>query len=294
MENIDIHADDYGLTMNASKDILEGINAGKLNSTSILPNMSCYDEALRWWKQELKRGMTPKVSVHLNFMEGHCCAPKQDVCLLVDEKGYFKLSWVDLVTYNYNCFKYQEVKRQLKTEIREQLWKVIQDYKLLEGKKLRVDSHQHTHMIPIVMEALLEVIREDRIPTEYIRVSKEAVLPYIKNFGLYPTYRIVNLVKVAILNFFSMKDEKMLKKHRLPSMILCGVLFSGRMDLKRVKKILPELKKTAERKQVILEVVLHPGRALQKELGEEFVSEEAKAFYLSCDRKIEHQTMMRI
>ena len=294
MKNIDIHADDYGLTMNTSKNILAGINAEKLNSTSIMPNMTCYDDALMLWNQELRTGIFPKLSVHLNFMEGHCCASKQDVNLLVDEKGYFNISWIDLVKYNYNRCKYHEVKRQLKIEIRKQLWKVIDDYKLLDGKKIRVDSHQHTHMIPIVMEALLEVLEEDKIPTEYIRVSKEAIFPYIKQVGLYPTYRIVNLVKVAVLNFFSVKDEKMLKRNGIPSMILCGVFFSGKMDSERVKKVLPDLQKIAKRKKVALEIALHPGLALQKELGEEFGSEEANAFYLSHNREIEHQTMMKM
>lgn len=294
MENIDIHADDYGLTMNTSKDILAGINKKKLNSTSILPNMSCYDDVLTLWNQELGAGIFPNLSVHLNFMEGHCLASKQDVNLLVDDNGYFKLSWIDLVKYNYNRFKYHEVKRQLKIEIREQLWKVIDDYKLLNGKKLRVDSHQHTHMIPIVMKALLEVLEEDKIPTEYIRMSKEAVLPYVKQVRLYPTYQIVNLVKVAVLNFFSIKDEKMLKNNNIPSMILCGVFFSGKMNIERVKKVLPDLKNIAERKKVALEVVLHPGMALQKEMGEEFISEDSTVFYLSPNRKIEYQTMMKI
>lgn len=294
MENIDIHADDYGLTMNASKNILEGINAGKLSSTSILPNMTCYDDALMLWNQKLGTGISPNLSVHLNFMEGHCCASKQDVHLLVDEKGYFKLSWIDLVKYNYNCFKYNEVKEQLKIEIRKQLWKVIKDYKLLDGKKLRVDSHQHTHMIPIVMKALLEVLKEDKISTEYIRVSKEAILPYVKQVRLYPTYQIVNLVKVAVLNFFSIQDEKLLKSNHIPSMILCGIFFSGKMDHERVKKVLPDLKKITESKKVALEVVLHPGTALHQEIGEEFVSKDANEFYLSHNRKLEYQTMMKM
>lgn len=294
MGNVDIHADDYGLTINTSIDILEGINLKKLDSTSILPNMTCYEEALKMWNQNMLKGTIPKASVHLNFMEGHCCAPKEEVSLLVDENGYFNLSWIDLVKYNYNYFKYAEVKRQLKIEIRKQLWKVIDDYKLLSEKKLRVDSHQHTHMIPIVLRALLEVLEEDSIPTEYIRLSKEYVWPYLKRLNIYSSYRLINLVKVAILNFFAVEDEKMLEKRNIPSMILCGVFFSGRMDAKRVGKVLPELNKRARHKKVMLEVVLHPGLARQEEIGEEFVNQEAKAFYLSSNRKIEYETMMKI
>lgn len=294
MSKIDVHADDYGLTINTSKAILEGVNAGKLDSISIVPNMENYREALELWKKELRINPEPKISVHLNLMEGHCLASKEKVNLLIDDKGYFKVSWVDLVKYNYNLSKYKIVKAQLKAEIREQLHKVIDDYNLIEGKKLRVDSHQHTHMIPIVMKALLEVIEEDGLPTEYIRISKEAVLPYLKQVKFYATYRLINLVKVAILNFFSLEDEKMLDAKGIPMMILSGVFMSGHMDIGRVTAVLPDLKKKAEKKDVTLEVLFHPGTALKEEVGEEFVSEEAKAFYFSAGREIEYQAMMAL
>lgn len=294
MSKIDVHADDYGLTMNTSKAILEGVNAGKLDSISIVPNMENYQAAVELWKKELKVSPEPKISVHLNFMEGHCLATKEKVNLLVDDKGYFKISWIDLVKYNYNPSKYNIVKNQLKAEIREQLHRVMADYNLVKGKKLRVDSHQHTHMIPIVMKALLEVIEEDNVPTEYIRVSKEAVLPYLKQGKYYSTYRPINLVKVAILNFFSMEDERLLKLRNIPSMILSGVFMSGHMDLERVTAVLPDLKKRAEKKKVTLEVLFHPGSALKEEVGEEFVSEEAKEFYFSKGREIEYYAMMHL
>lgn len=294
MSKIDIHADDYGLTMNTSKAILEGVNAGKLDSISIVPNMENYKAAVDLWKQELKENIRPKISIHLNFMEGHCLASKEKVDLLVDDKGYFKISWIDLVKYNYNPAKYKTVKNQLKTEIREQLHRVIADYELVKEKKLRVDSHQHTHMIPIVMKALLEVIEEEKIPTEYIRISKEAVLPYLKQVKYYSTYRLINLVKVAILNFFSMEDEKLLRERNIPTMILSGVFMSGHMDIDRVTAVLPDLKKKAGKKNVTLEVLFHPGTALKEEVGAEFVSEEAKEFYFSPGRKIEYQAMMTL
>lgn len=294
MNKIDIHADDYGLTLNTSRDILAGINAGKLDSISIVPNMTSYEKALVLWETELNKEKEPKISVHLNFMEGHCCAVKEKVDLLVDEKGYFKLSWIDLVKYNYNVFKYKMVKSQLKYEIRSQLWRVIEDYNLLNEKKLRVDSHQHTHMIPIVMKALLEVIEEDKIPTEYIRVSKEMIMPYLKQIKFYSTYRVINLIKVAVLNFFSLEDERLLKKKNIPSMVLSGVFMSGKMDIERIKRVLPDLKKAAEKKNVTLEVLFHPGSALQEEVGDEFVSEEANEFYFSSNRKIEYHAMMSL
>lgn len=295
MSKVDIHADDYGLTMQTSRDILRCVNAGKLDSISVVPNMEAYDSTLVMWQEKLEKEISPKISVHLNFMEGHCCCTDRKLSLLTDEKGYFKISWIDLVKYNYDPVHYQEAKAQLKAEIRSQLWKVIKDYQLLEKGGLRVDSHQHTHMIPIVMRALLEVIREEKIPTEYIRISREAVAPYIQKISFYPTYRPVNLVKVAILNFFSVEDEKRIKKEDLSGMLLCGVFLSGSMDEKRVKELLPQLKKAAEKRGVTLELLFHPGSARKEETErEEFGSADANKFYLSDNRRVEYRAVMSL
>lgn len=94
MSTVDIHADDYCISSHSSEDILKCLRKGNLNSISIITNMSCYKvyaekflkEAPLWPKQ-------PKLSIHLNFMEGHCLAEPGKVPHLVDEHGYFHISW---------------------------------------------------------------------------------------------------------------------------------------------------------------------------------------------------------
>ena len=46
MSKPDIHADDYALTLNTSKDMLECMRAGRLDSISIVPNMSCFEACM--------------------------------------------------------------------------------------------------------------------------------------------------------------------------------------------------------------------------------------------------------
>lgn len=295
MYTIDVHADDYGLTMNTSKGILEGIKAGKLNSISVMPNTSCFEETKEYFFENLEGDNIPAISVHLNFMEGYCVGKKEELSYLVDDEGLFCISWGTLVKYNYNFFVRNKVKQQLKREIRAQIQRVIDGYGLLEqGKKLRVDSHQHTHMIPIVMESLLEVIKEESIPTEYIRISKEPWLVYLKKVHLLPSYRIINMVKVMILNWYAIKDEKMLKSANLSTMLLSGVMLSGKMDIVRVRALLPDLKAYADKKKVQLEVLFHPGSALKEEIGKEFNHPDANEFYLSPNRQIEYEAMMKL
>ena len=295
MIKIDVHADDYGLTMNTSKDIICGINASKLNSISVMPNTTCFEEAKEYFFANVDKDRIPPVSVHLNFMEGYCVADKKQLDYLVDQEGLFNISWGSLIKYNYNFIHRDKVKEQLKYEIRAQIDKVINAYQLLaQGKKLRVDSHQHTHMIPLVMEALVEVLKEENIPTEYIRMSKEPWIVYLKKMCLLPTYRIINIVKVIVLNWYSIRNSRLFEKIEVPDMYLSGVFLSGKMDSERVKTLLPELKKYSENKGRHLEVLFHPGHALDTEIGEEFNHPEANKFYLSINRKVEYEAVMKL
>lgn len=295
MNKIDVHADDYGLTLNTSKKIMEGINAGKLSSISVMPNTNCFEQARAYFYENIKDGKEPAISVHLNFMEGYCVSDKGQLSYLVNEEGLFHISWGALVKYNYNPLIREKVKNQLKNEIRAQLKRVIEGYNLLDnGKRLRVDSHQHTHMIPIVMESLIEVIKEEKFSAEYIRISKEPWTVYLKKMHFVSSYRIINIVKVIILNWYSIKGEKCLKELGIPTMLLSGVFLSGKMDSVRVSALLPDLIENAKKRRVQLEVLFHPGLALEEEIGKEFNHPDANEFYLSNNRQIEYDAMMKI
>lgn len=291
---IDIHADDYGLTANTSKAILEGINAGKLNSTSIMPNMKNFFQAALYWKQNLKNDANPMISVHLNFMEGQCLSSKEMLPHLVDSKGLFHISWGDLVKYNFNPFARKQVKQELKIEIKAQTQRVADTYNIDLQSQLRIDSHQHTHMIPIVLEAIAEVLEEEKWSVSYIRITREAVGPYLHAIPYWRTHECINIIKVMILNTFAVWDKKIFRQMGMTDMLLSGVFFSGKMSLERVSCILPYLKKTAEKRNCNLEILFHPGTALISEMGEEFNHPGANVFYLSQGRQKEYEAMMKL
>ena len=299
MVKIDIHADDYALSPNTSEDILQCLRAGKLDSISVLTNMSCYDVYAEKFQQE-KTGWPrqPLLTVHLNFMEGHCAAEPEEVKHLVDKKGYFNISWGSLLRWNYSPKMFMTIKRELKAEIKAQT-------ELFRGRfgehmPLRFDGHQHTQMIPICYWALLEVIVEQQYRTEYIRITKEPIIPYLKQVSLWKSYKPVNWIKNLLLNIYALSMEKTIEKNRPSwqseniSMFLWGVLMSGNMDRDRLDILLPEMKKKAAAKERCLEILFHPGSLLQEEIGEEFVSEGATRFYLSDGRKIEKEAVMAL
>lgn len=293
MSKIDIHADDYGISANTSKNIMDAILAGKLNSVSIMPNMSYFEEAKAYWFSRINKSAVD-VSVHLNFMEGRCVANKEELSMLVNADGLFFISWGTLVKYCFHPVLYKKAKEQLKIEIKAQIEKVVYAYDLDVSAGFRIDSHQHTHMIPLVMKALVEVIKEEHWSVAYIRDAKEVLLPYFRSIEFWDKSQGINFIKVAVLNTFSWMDQKYFKELHLPKMILSGVFFSGKMNYERVDRILPELVKVAEKRDSVLEVLFHPGYAEQDELDENFNHPDANRFYVSDNRKLEYNTVMNL
>lgn len=292
MVKIDIHADDYGISDHSAGDMLDCLRAGKLDSISVLTNMSGYEKWADRLNEEWERlPKKPKLTVHLNFMEGRCLAEKEKLNLLVNEKGFFCIGWGTLFQYNYIPWKYRAAKEQLKLEIKAQTEAFIRKFGIGDG--LRFDGHQHTQMIPIVYRALLEVVEEEKYPLAYVRVTKEPILPYLRCPDLYRTYSPVNWIKNWILNFYSPGLERKLRDVCMPKMLLWGVLMSGNMDEARVKKLLPKMKRTAEKKQRVLEILFHPGSVQEEELTEEFSNAGANPFHISKGRAVEKEAVMQ-
>lgn len=62
------HADDYGINIKQSQRILECHEKGMLNSCSVVPNSPQLKECMYILDENML------VSVHINFVEGICCA----------------------------------------------------------------------------------------------------------------------------------------------------------------------------------------------------------------------------
>ena len=300
MLRIDIHADDYALTVGTSKDMLSCMKKGQLDSISVTPNMACFQECMEMLYQAIPTfPFLPKMSVHLDFVEGRSLAGAECASLLVREgSNLMGLSWGRLFILSYLPWKRRTAKEQLKKEIKIQIEtaQAAIDHAMdiakkqgipCEQKKMRIDSHQHTHMIPFIWEALTEVIQEERYEIEYIRNSKEMLGAFFSETSLWKTYRPVNYIKNILLSFYSHKVDIYVKKHTLDSMYLWGLIMSGHMDYERIVMLYPKIAAQAEKDNRVLEIVFHPGQMLPEEMSEEISDNAAKHFYLREDRHVE-------
>lgn len=263
----------------------------KLNSISVLANMSCFEECVRLYREaQGEFPWQPAISVHVNLMEGSCLSDPKDLPDLVDEKGHFQISWEKLFFVSYLPSR-NRFKKQLKKEIELQIKAVAGVFSELNLQELRIDSHQHTHMIPVVAEALFEVLEEQGWKASYIRDAKEPFFVFLQKTSLYKTYRPVNFVKNILLNYCSALLQKRFRNAGMKPMYLWGLIMSGHMDEERIRQLLPNMEKKAEHNGRMLEILFHPGQVLREEISDEFSQEDAIAFHVSPDRSVEKQAV---
>ena len=309
MPGTDIHADDYALSVNTSRDILDCLKGGHLGSISILPNMSCFRECMELLYRAVPGlPFVPEMIIHLNLVEGHSLASGRTgaVSLLVKkDSSVMRLTWSSLFFSSYLPWRRAVLKEQIKREIRVQIETAraaiehVMEIAAQNGipytrQKLRIDSHQHIHMIPVVWEALTEVIEEAQLDVEYIRNAKEVLAEFVKEPSLWKTYRPVNFLKNILLSLYSHKVDRYAAMHGMEPMNMWGLIMSGRMDYDRISLLYPKVAARAEKDGRSLQLVFHPGQMLPEEKSAEIGREALKGFYLREDRHLEMDAVKRV
>lgn len=276
-------ADDYGISKESNNRIEECLENGVLNKISVLPNGELTDLKLLLSRNNVK------ISLHINLVEGYPLSKSDDISLLTIEKGSFKYSFVGL--FLLSIFgKKKKLQKQLYEEIKSQvaIWKET----VGEKTPVSIDSHQHTHMIPLVFKTLMRVIKDEGLNVQYIRIPAEPIAPYILTPSLYASYTIKGLIKQWLLNFLALVNSRELKKSKLCFAYFMGAMFSGQVTEDKIKKLLPHYLKIAEKHGRDIEIALHPGYL---ENGERLIDgcrKDFEKFYFSKWRKKEYDTLM--
>ena len=276
-------ADDYGISEGANRCIENCLEYGVLNKISILPNGEISD-----FNQRLS-DKAAMISLHINLVEGRPLSNPNDVDLLVSESGYFKYSFIGLFFLSISN-KRKEFEKQVYKEIQSQIkfWKKA----LGEMLSVSIDSHQHTHMIPLVFKTLMRVIKEEGLKVSYLRIPNEPLLPYIYTPSLYFEYHPVGLVKQWLLKTFAFINRKELKKSKIQSAYFMGIMFSGKLNEVRIKKLLPHYLSLAKKYNKDIEIGFHPGNIKDTEKLIDGIRHDFKKFYYSPWRKIENNTLI--
>lgn len=276
-------ADDYGISAGSNSRIKKCIEKGALNKVSVLPNGEIDD-----LKHHLS-GLDAELSLHINLVEGSALSDPEEVSLIVSDKGYFKYSFIGLLFLSVSG-KRKELEKQLYKEIQKQIqfWKEA----MSEKSSFSIDSHQHTHMIPLVFKTLMRVINDEKVDVKYIRIPAEPALPYLFTPSLYCTYSLKGFIKQWLLKLFAFLDSKELKKSEIPSAYFMGVMFSGVLNGEKIKKLLPRYIKLAEKNNKNIEIGFHPGYLKNGEKLFDGTRQDFAKFYFSPWRETEFDTLL--
>ena len=248
------HADDYGITEQQARDILALSSAcgghGVLASVSIFANSPAFDAAAALAQPFVQAGKL-KMALHVNLVEGRPCAPAVEVPLLVNQRGTFCNDFVGLLKLSKSSQRW-EFRRQLQRECEAQIARYLEAFPQMKDV-LRVDSHQHTHAVPAVFDALMAAARAQGCTLAHVRCPVEPLAPHRAAGSHMPP---INLAKDALITWL-WRSNRAKVPAGCESSLFCGVVLSGGMDAVTWPLVREFERMAADRAQNV-EVLFHP------------------------------------
>lgn len=284
---IEFHADDFGLFPRQSRRILECCEKGVLNGVSILPNSDCLPECMEMLEPYMDR---VAVTVHLNLVEGHSLSAPEDVPLLVDKAGNFNISFGKLLLASFSPAR-RDYANQIREEFKKQIRRV---WELCGQKNLRLDSHVHYHMIPVVFDAMMEAVAQENFSVTYIRIPAESLRDYRPIHSL-AGFQSINLVKYLVLNTLACRDRRKYRAELagMEQKTFYGVVCSGYMCYETARRILTSRKAWPHENEDV-EMLFHPGSVLEPEDQSCLTSADDRHFLTHAGRAAEAEALVRL
>jgi hopanoid biosynthesis associated protein HpnK len=177
-----INADDFGLTRGVNRAIADAHEKGAVTSTTLMAGGAEFADAVR------RSQALPRLSVgcHVVLADGSPILPAYEVPSLIarcDAKGaHFCPSWTGLA---YGAFRGRMEAPQIEAEATAQIRKL----QAAGVSVSHMDTHKHTHILPLVLAALLRAgqacgVRALRNPFGPLRLGQVARWPGLWKRGI--------------------------------------------------------------------------------------------------------------
>ena len=254
---IEYHADDYGMFKTQSQHIIDCYHNGALNGISIMPNSPYLAECMDAIK-DIKKKLF--VTVHINFVEGQPLTGAK-ASKLIDKDGNFNIGFAKLLFIGFVPVLRRIYYRQIRREVEAQILACRQ---YMNGDKFRLDGHVHYHMLPLIFDAMMEVIEQNNLEVSYIRFPREDLNVYRKVSGKLKGIKLINVIKVLVLNTLAARNERKynetLRRLGVEKKFFMGVMLSGHMFYDNVKECIPVAADgLADKGLSDMEILFHPG-----------------------------------
>ncbi len=165
MKRLVVTGDDFGLSREVNRAVIEAHERGILRSASLMIGAPAALDAV-----ELARAHPGlAVGLHLVVLDGQASLPAAEIPGLVDADGNFGCAaFATGMRYQFSS----RVRRELAREIRGQL----QRFRETGLRLSHVDGHHHMHLHPVVLGILIEAAREFgirwiRLPSEELGIA---------------------------------------------------------------------------------------------------------------------------
>ena len=251
-----VHADDFGMSPNQSRRILARSSAcggrGALNSVSVLVTSPRFVECV-----DLVRPFEGKllIGLHVNLVEGPCAANWKDVPLLVGPDGMFKRKFGSVLLCS--LLHPRAMRDQIACEVAAQIELFCAAFPT-QRSHLRIDSHQHFHMIPAVFDGMVAALGQTGCALEYLRIPAEPASPFFRSH-MFGAVKPINWVKHIVLSALWKTNHRKIPNLEERAGVFCGINFSGNMNASNVRGVLDEFKRMASDQARPLELLFHPG-----------------------------------
>ena len=290
---IEYHADDYGLFKTQSRHIMHCYHNGALNGISIMPNSPYLGECMAEIEEIRKKLF---VTVHLNFVEGKPLTGSK-AGRLIGKDGNFNIGFGKLLLVGYvpvlRRFYYKAIRREVEAQL-------LACEKFMNEGRFRIDGHVHYHMLPLIFDALMDVIKKNDLKVSYIRFPKEELDIYRKNAGKIKDIKPINVIKVLVLNALSRRNQrkyaKELRDLGVENKLFMGVMLSGHMFYDSVKECISTgADIMADRGLSDMEILFHPGDVTVAEDVKQLTSKDDISFLYenSANRNREADALVR-
>ena len=266
-----LHADDLGLAEGVDAAIIDLAQSGRLQGASLLVNGPSATATVKAW-----RGLAdpPMLTLHFCLTEGHRLPNCPDL-----PTGFGSLLLASLLPWQ---------RRRIAPQLRTFLLQQISRYRELTGlRQIRLDGHQHIQLVPLVLDAVLDLASDESIT--WVRTTRE---PLPEGLPLRLWWRSVQtggLLKWLVLQLLSRLAITRLRRAGLQTnRRFAGVLFSGSMFGTAFRRCWETAycSITAERAAQTV-VLIHPARPDAASGMDETAFQQSVAFFSSTNRQKE-------
>ncbi len=160
MRRLIVNADDFGLHSSVNHGIIEGYQNGCIRSTSFVSAGTAAEEAAELARENPGLG----VGIHLTLVAERPVLPPESIPSLIGDNGY--------LLPDHTAF----IRRYISGGISKEELRAECEAQILRAKKLgiqltHIDSHQHLHVLPGVIQIVLDLamkynLSKARIPAE--------------------------------------------------------------------------------------------------------------------------------